>query len=192
MLVFCTFLEVFRIVKTLKTHCFFFQCFCYSEDLYKSTKINQKIRQGNIKNQRKSPPESLSKQRSKKDSSNLAKNVPWDHPGLQNGTPDRPQEAPDESQNPSKIRLLGIWDIPAATNRSQDHGRAPERAVLATRPPQNGWFWQLAGSRTDMSQLLASSQLAISNLATQPTSHPPAPPVQPIFQQRERGRRQWA
>ena len=138
-----------------------------------------------VKNQRKSLPESLSKQCSQKDNSNLAKNMPCNPPGLHNGSPHRSQETPDESQNPSKITLLGIWDIPAATNRSQDHGRAPERAVLATGRPQNGWFWQLAGSRTDMSQLLATSQLAISNLATQPTSHPPAPPVQPIFQQRE-------
>ena len=93
--------------------------FCYCQHFEKTLTIHQKIRPKIVKHQRKSLPESLSKQCSQKDDSNLAKNVPWNPPGLQNGSPDRCQETPDGSQHPSKITLLGIWDPPAAANRSQ-------------------------------------------------------------------------
>ena len=72
-----------------------------------------------MEHQGKSPPESLSKQCSQKDNSKLTKNVPWNPPGLQNASPDRCQETPDGSPNPSKIILLGTWGPPAAANRSQ-------------------------------------------------------------------------
>ena len=72
-----------------------------------------------MKNQRKTHSKSLWNQCSQEDHANLAKIVPWSIPRLQNGSPDGSQENPDGSQNPWKITLLGIWDPPAAANRSQ-------------------------------------------------------------------------
>ena len=132
-----------------------------------------------MKNQRKSLPESLSKQCSQKDCSDLAKNVPWNSPGLQKwdprSLPGDPRWEPKSIKNQT-FRHLGP---PAAANRSQGCSVGGKPSKLDPKIIQNV-------SQNDAQDPKKSKDSYLLILVG------PAPSIQPIFQQRERRRRQWA